>query len=261
MPVSRFRSAPRCSRTAPYFEQGGWNERRSPRSSPSPGSAGNVKSPPSPSVGPYPTPKRPIRAAWRSLGERAHRKNRLRDPRIEANPDARTAGPQTKTEASARPVSQPRDRSEPRPLHHRTAGENRSLRRDPFRDSRKQGEPRLLQPPDPSRKPKPSIETRSETASGRSRRRLLLLLMLARGAGPSLASEGEPWPEPESSGRGPCRPLQVRGDSRTLRDRHLALPHTTLADRASAPPAPPDLADRPLARSTGAASRRPRVRL
>ena len=185
------------------------------------------------------------------------------------------------------PVSRPRNRSEPRSLEPPDRHESLDARSDPFRNSRGRSEPRPVEPPDaaqgaspfrrhPIRDPRnrselrslepPDLSTKAETlapdpfesGSGRSLRRLHLR-PLAPGAGPSRAWEGRPWPAPESAGRGPCRIVGTRGDSRILPHRHVASPRTILADRLGSAGSS-RRCDRRLALPIPPTGRNPRVR-
>jgi|GEM_PF-4304182 len=210
-----------------------------------------------------PDAKRPIRTAWRPLGERARRKDRLREPGIEANPDTvhrrtfeprseprtlrplrgsprsrRTpidpaAGPSNRgaNPAPSGPFAALHDRSEPRPIQPQDLSPRcRSIRSRPFRDRASERTP-IPEPPDPCKGRSPRANPFRERRSGRSRP-AVRLLDVARGAGPSLRFRRvSPGRSPKAPAGGPAVLSSMRGDSPTPSRRHVASPRLVLADQ------------------------------
>jgi hypothetical protein len=177
MPKSRFRRSATRSRAPPRFEEAGSNQGK-PSSSASPGSAENqgFRLPPRSARTPR---KRRLRTAWRPLGEQARRKDRLRDPRLEANPDPRTAGPLARSRSSrSRPVSRPRDRSELRSLEPPDRPAKVSPRHRPVRSAAIEANLDLETAGPPRKEQAPSATTRFATP-GKTKR-----ASLPRAAGP-----------------------------------------------------------------------------
>jgi len=214
MPVSRFRSLAPCSRT------------RSTPKGPPPASAEalalldpGVRRKHHASASPLgrlePT-QASVLTAWRSLGEQAHRKDRLRDLahrselRLPAPPDLsrkpkltrrtrfatskskrtpipRAAGPSGEGKPSPSTRSQHRDRSEPRSWAAGSRRSSKLLRRDPFRGLATEANPDLSNRRIPAKARSPRS---NPYGAGPAEACPPPPPPLARGAGPSLASEG-----------------------------------------------------------------------